>query len=318
MEMPTVSILTPCFNSGDFLRTCLQSVRDQDYPHIEHIVQDAASTDGTAEILTEFAEVIDALSEPDKGQADGLDRALKRSRGEIILVLNADDYLLPGAVTWAVEQLARHPETACVYGDQMNVDTLGRDLYMTRGPDPYDFARIFCVEDIIPAQAAFIRRSALQAVGFYVDTTLKTCPDYEWWVRLGLQFDCVYEPRLVAAYRMHPGSETQQASMTISMVEAKCSVVTRVCDDPQTPAEVVALRQRALAGITNWGAWSLLGQRQLRSFLVESWRAYRMSPQVIRLLRLPLGIVEYSLMSWPALGRPILQLGHRLRSSLTR
>jgi glycosyltransferase involved in cell wall biosynthesis len=91
-----LSILTPSYNSVKFLDRAIQSVLDQDYTNWEHIVIDADSKDGTKQILFKHSHLIWA-SEPDKGQSDAMNKAFKKSSGDIIVYLNADDYFAPGA-----------------------------------------------------------------------------------------------------------------------------------------------------------------------------------------------------------------------------
>ena len=73
-EKPLVSVLTPSFNNAEFLERCIRSILDQTYPHVEHVVQDGASTDGTLEILRRYTGSIRWASEPDAGQSDGYGR----------------------------------------------------------------------------------------------------------------------------------------------------------------------------------------------------------------------------------------------------
>lgn len=117
MKIPLVSVITPSFKSEEFIEQCIKSVLVQDYEKIEHIIQDGASGDGTFKILNRYIDKVDWLSIPDKGQADALDKAIKRSHGDILIVLNADDILLPEAVSWGVRQMAKYPGAAVIYGD---------------------------------------------------------------------------------------------------------------------------------------------------------------------------------------------------------
>lgn len=253
-EKPLVSVVTPCFNSIDYIEFCIQSVMDQDYPNVEHIIQDGASTDGTVDILARYTEYVDWVSEPDKGQSDGLNRALQRSRGDILVVLNADDEFLPHAVSWAVKHLARYPDAAVVYGDYFVIGPDGQIIKKGYGPHPYDYHKLVCVELVPPAQAAFIRRSYFEEVGFFADVTRSTCPDYEMWVRIGRKYPMVYEPGFVTRYRWHPGSEGQQDQIIDRMIISKQEVIDRFLSDPATPNEIRALRKRAYAGLYLWGA----------------------------------------------------------------
>jgi len=245
--MPLVSIVTPCYNSVEFIERCIQSVLSQDYPNVEHIIQDGASTDGTLDILKKYTNRVNWISEPDNGQSDGLNRALQRCKGDFICVLNADDELLPHAASWAVAHFARYPDVAVIYGDQYDVGPDGKILNRTYGPE-YDFSKIFCVENVIPAQAAFIRRVHFEQVGFYADITRKTCPDYEMFVRIGLKFPIIHITGFVCKYRWHPGSEGHQASIIPEMIKSKIEVITRVINDPETPDLIRSLSKRARSG----------------------------------------------------------------------
>jgi len=257
-ENSLVSIVTPCYNSARFIKGCIESVLAQDYPRVEHIVQDGDSHDGTVEILRRYDGRVDWISEPDDGQADGLNRALQRCRGDIILVLNADDELLPHAASWGVKKMAEHPEAAVVYGDLFFVDEDGSPAGEFLGPDPYDYVQVLCVERVPPAQAAFVRRTHFEQVGFYADTTLPTCPDYEMWVRIGLRFPMVHMPGFITRYRCHFGSLGREKDVIDEMCETKRMVMDRLFDDPTTPQEIRMLKKRAHAGVKSWTASMLL------------------------------------------------------------
>lgn len=262
---PLVSIVTPSFNSGKFIEECIQSVLNQEYPYVEHVIQDGGSKDNTLKILKKYSapkykDRIKWVSKPDKGQSDGLDRAIKLASGDVILVLNADDALLPYASSWGVLNLQLNPEVAVVYGDEYIIDETGKIIHEFTGPR-YDYEKLLCVEIVPAAQTAFIRRSYFEQVGLSADSSLETCPDYEMWVRIGARFPMKYSPGFVCKYRWHTGSEGQQPSMIFKMVEAKKQVMDRVFNDKKTPRRIKKLRKRAYAGVEIWGA---INNMQLR------------------------------------------------------
>ena len=96
MNYPRISVITPTFNSGDFLEETLASVLSQGYPNLEFIVIDGGSRDQTGAILDRYrAQLHYCVSEPDTGQYDAINKGMQHASGEILCWLNADDLLLP-------------------------------------------------------------------------------------------------------------------------------------------------------------------------------------------------------------------------------
>jgi glycosyltransferase involved in cell wall biosynthesis len=105
-DRPLVSIITACFNAERTLEAALESVRRQTYPHIEQIVIDGGSRDGTPGIIAAHSDRLAYwVSEPDRGIADAWNKGLARARGSIVATLNADDVYHPEAVAEAVRAL---------------------------------------------------------------------------------------------------------------------------------------------------------------------------------------------------------------------
>src|SRR5262249_37613374 len=156
----------------------------QDYPRIECIVMDGGSRDGTLDILRGYGDRIAWVSASDKGQADAIDRGLRRSTGEICTWLNADDiWWGAGAVSAVVAQFETYREADVIYGDCAEIDAGGRrtgDAYIVRGWD-LRYA-IEQADHCIPQPSAFVRRCALDRVGF-LDTSL-IFMDRDLWLRI--------------------------------------------------------------------------------------------------------------------------------------
>jgi glycosyltransferase involved in cell wall biosynthesis/SAM-dependent methyltransferase len=115
-DAPKISIVTPTFNCARYLRACIESVMAQRYPNFEHIIADGASTDDTIQLLKQYPHV-KWLSEPDDGEAEALNKALRLSTGDIVNWLNADDTYVGSTVFHTIaEQFRVHPSADVLYG----------------------------------------------------------------------------------------------------------------------------------------------------------------------------------------------------------
>jgi glycosyltransferase involved in cell wall biosynthesis len=203
--VPLVSIVTPSYNMAKYLRETIESVLSQDYPAIEYIVMDAASTDETLAILKAHQDRLAFTSNSDKGPSDAISQGLRRAHGEILGWVNADDTLLPGAVRAAVDFLTRHPDIDVVYGEGWWVDETG--MVISRYPSlPFD-AKVLERDCFICQPAAFIRASAYRSCE--LDPDVNWSFDYDLWIRMakaGMRF--AFLPEYLANSRMHRGSKT--------------------------------------------------------------------------------------------------------------
>jgi glycosyltransferase involved in cell wall biosynthesis len=181
MTAPLVSVLTPSFNQSRWLEENLRSVANQTYPHIEHIVMDGASTDGSVDILERAGRTVRWTSESDNGQSHALNKAFADSRGEIIGWLNSDDaYFRRDTVELVVRAFEEHPEAAIVYGHAALVNADGLLLHMVWVPR--FSARLLRTHNFIIQPAAFIRRSAIASQ--FLDEAFQSAMDRELWLRL--------------------------------------------------------------------------------------------------------------------------------------
>src|SRR5512139_2492235 len=112
-----VSIITPSYNQAPYLEQTIQSVLDQEYPHIEYLVIDGGSTDNSVEIIRKYAKRLTYwTSEKDRGQAEAINKGFARAKGDILAWLNSDDYYLLGTIPAVVRCFEEHPEIVMAYG----------------------------------------------------------------------------------------------------------------------------------------------------------------------------------------------------------
>jgi len=133
MDLPRVSIITPSYNQAQFLEQTICSVLGQNYPNLEYWVIDGGSTDGSAEIIQKYAgQLAGWVSEPDRGQAEGINKGLARATGEVVAWLNSDDLYYPDAIEAAVEALAANPQASFVFSDVESIDEAGKPFHRMR------------------------------------------------------------------------------------------------------------------------------------------------------------------------------------------
>lgn len=218
-RFPLVSVITPSYNQGKFIRETIESVLSQDYPNIEYIVVDGGSTDDTLAILREYSLVdarIQFISEKDRGQSHAINKGLALAKGEIIGWLNSDDTYLPGAIRTAVEALQTQPDWAMVYGKAYTIDEKSRiqsDYYVA----PANYKLLFdgCM---ICQPAAFIRKNVFREVEG-VDETLHFCMDYDLWIRIAKKHPIGFIQKCLANARTHNTCKTSTLWETVGIPE---------------------------------------------------------------------------------------------------
>jgi glycosyltransferase involved in cell wall biosynthesis len=239
---PLVSVVIPCHNTGQYLAQAIESVLQQDYPRLECIVMDGASTDNTIEILRRYEGRILWRSEPDQGPQEAINKGWKLCQGEILAWLNADDLWAPGAVSIAVSYFLAHPEVDVLYGDCGLIGPAG-EYYSTMRPRDWDlrYAIEHC-DHIIHQAASFMRRGILERVGWLYPNR---CHDQDLWLRISLAGGKLQRiPALLAHARDRSDNLGNRSDEVAAL---KVGLTEKFFDHPWLPPEFTGLRRRAIS-----------------------------------------------------------------------
>jgi len=249
-----ISIVTATLNRAEFLPRCIESVAAQSHPDKEHIVIDGGSTDGTVELLTDYARRYPHLrfiSEKDNGLSQAFNRGLALATGDVIGVIGDDDFYQPGALEVVAQEFACHPEAGLVSGSCAHSRNDG-SIWLTQQAsfssrrDLIEWWRYWGNAVVIPAPSTFIRRRVIEAVGGFEEAD-RYAMDYHHWIKSTEKFRVTTVDRLFATFRNDEG--------TISFSRNR-----------QQQAEMLAISKRY------WG--SPLGPDFYR-FLFSYWRYYK-------------------------------------------
>lgn len=243
-----ISIVTPNYNYGRFLKKNLQSVLDQvesglepsgassSSEHtndagraecdprsfrVEHIVIDGGSTDDSVQILERWDSFVRGtaaakesrysfqyISEPDNGQTDAINKGLRRATGDVVAWLNADEWYEPGALSKMTAAFEKRPKADLIYGEVRFVRPDGSTIRVKRDHRFSGFVLLW-YGCYISSAATFWRRRVLDA-GDYLDASYKVCMDFEYWVRLWRHgYRFSFLPATLASFTWHAGNVSE-------------------------------------------------------------------------------------------------------------
>jgi glycosyltransferase involved in cell wall biosynthesis len=212
--MRRISIVSTSFNQAKFLEDCLLSVKEQNYPGIEHIVVDGGSTDGSVEILQRYSRLpgwshLRWISEPDRGQSDALNKGFRMAKGDVIGWLNSDDFYLRGAFQHVSKAFRDYPRTGVVYGDYVWIDENGKALQIRREVSFSRFVLCHTTVNFVQSSSAVFISSRVIDAGHFIDESYHYAMDYEYFVRLACSgYEFRHVGALLGAFRWHAESKS--------------------------------------------------------------------------------------------------------------
>ena len=206
---PRISIVTPSFNQSHYITETIESVLAQTYPNLEHIVVDGGSTDGTLDILQRYSH-LKVISEPDRGQADAINKGFRISTGSIWGYLNSDDTLLPGALQHVAREINPSQGRNIVMGRCQFIDEHSCFTGIEHPSHFESHRRVLEVwkGHLIPQPAVFWTPEVWQTCGPMAEDLQSAWLDYDLFCRFSQNYRFHFVDQVLATYRLHTDSKT--------------------------------------------------------------------------------------------------------------
>lgn len=198
-----ISIITSTFNSAVTIKDTLKCVSEQDYANVEHLIIDGGSKDHTLDLVRQFPHVSKLVSEKDKGIYDAMNKGIALASGEVIGILNSDDFYVSSSVLSKVAAKFQDPEIMAVYADLQFVqkdDT--SKIVRTWKSGPYT-RRSFYYGWMPPHPTFFVRKAVYEKFGVF-NCDMGSAADYELMLRLLLKYGikAIYLNECIVKMRM--------------------------------------------------------------------------------------------------------------------
>lgn len=177
--MQKISVVTAVFNREGTIANALRSVAEQDYPNIEHVIQDGGSKDGTLDVIAQFdAPNISLVSKPDGGIYDGINKGIQRTTGDIIGLMHSDDFFAAPHILSRVAKMMENLNIDGVYGDLDYVSEVDTSHIVRKWRSGTYNRKKLKQGWMPPHPTLYLRREVFDEWGLY-DTSFRIAADYD-------------------------------------------------------------------------------------------------------------------------------------------
>ena len=235
MHIPRVTIVTPSFNQGRYLEETVCSILDQKYPNLEYFIVDGGSTDNSINIIKKYEKYIDFwVSEKDGGQSSAINKGFSRATGDFVSWINSDDMLEPGILS-KISTYFEKNDVGLIFGKSISFGDGVAEKTSACDFDELCAKTLACVA--FPQPASFFRRKVLEEQGF-LDESLHFGMDYDFFVRIALNYEIRPVNEIVSRNRYHPESKSISNTFNFALDWAK--VFSRLLRSFEFTAELIS------------------------------------------------------------------------------
>jgi glycosyltransferase involved in cell wall biosynthesis len=213
-QTPLISIITPVHNGEKFIENCIKNVIDQNCTETEHVIVDGGSNDGTTKIIHYYAQNYDHIrwiSEPDQGQSDALNKGIALARGDIVGILNVDDYYQPNVLNHIGEIFNTLPVPSFLVGN-CNLWDNDERLFHVNKPKSLKFSQLLMGPNIYPfpcnPSAYFYHAAIHNEIGSF-DIHDHFTMDLDFILRVAKEINTKYVDETWGNFRVIQGTKTQ-------------------------------------------------------------------------------------------------------------
>lgn len=296
---PSISVIIPAYNVERTILETIQSVQQQTFSDFELIVINDGSTDRTLELLNTVTDPrINVFSYTNGGLPTARNRGISHATGEFIAILDADDLWTADKLELQLAALRQHPEAGLAYSWTTSMDEQGKTFY---APNRIFFegdvyAELLAQNFIANGSNPLIRRQAIDSVGEF-EPTLKSCEDWDYWLRVAARWPFVVVPKPQILYRQ---SSVSMSSKIDVMKEAAFIVLEKAYK--VAPPKLQSLKNKSFAWVYRFCADKFLQYNannitEVNQAGYHLWKAIRLSPQILR-ERYTQNLVKWFIKRW--------------------
>jgi glycosyltransferase involved in cell wall biosynthesis len=232
-DLPLISIITPNLNSAKYLEECIRSVLLQDYPHVELVVIDGGSDDGSVDLIRKYEQFLKYwISEPDSGQSEAINKGFSQTSGLLVNWLNADDMLLPGALRaigtayferFSASKMEVNRRALVVLSLVRNLSLPdGRAWVVDQGLLRKNIVRFWNQPETYHQPGIFLARSLWEQAGG-LDEGLHCCMDYELYCKIHPFAEFISTDAITALFRVHQDQKTARLEDALIIEKSRSS-----------------------------------------------------------------------------------------------